>query len=124
MSLIDQIRGIGDDQIEVSVDSFKQIAVNDGNGRKVVQDRIYATIAQREVVHVAQPHAWPDTVLNERSGMKSASATTGADIEDAARYHTRQPLPNQPREAIGVGTEEHRIGLIGGKGRMDEELTA
>ena len=100
--LVDQVRRIGDDEVERSLRAGEHIAVRDTR-LDPVQLRVRAGEAQRDRVHVQELHRTGARREEQASGA-GAAADVGhvTGILDACREERREP--------VRIGPEEDGIG--------------
>ena len=119
---VDQIRRIGDDQIERAVEPVEQVAFHDLDPAHAVQRGIHPAEAQCTVIDVGKDER-RIPVREQTRDTEPAGAAAGADIGDAhagPRPDRGDRLGDPSNETIGVGPEENRIALLGREGRMHE----
>ena len=111
---------IGDDQVELAVDVLQYIAGLDADIGHLGERGIDRRQTQRRRVDVHGQYLGFTACAGNHNG---ADAGTAADVHGAPDRGEilLQMGMDQLRKPVGVGTEEHRVSRVGGKGRMHKQ---
>ena len=123
---IDQIRRIGNDQIETARHRCEQIALLKRHLVQAGQGGIGAGEVERTRVDVGQHQIRPASLRGERR-RHAARPGAAADVQNAragSQRPTGQFSVDQRDETIGIGAEKNRVGVQRGVGRMGIQAVA